>query len=367
MNETSTDGNSANNLEFQGKIAIITDVPSHEDDFHSPDRLVKKYGAKKIVHVTWPRDFVAERGKISESVAALAADREIKALIISQAVPGTNDAIDKFKQIRDDVFIVFCTCQEPAAETTMRANLLFDCNQVGMGSAMARQAKKQGAKVFIHYTFPRHMSQPLLSARRDAIKQECLKEGIFFVDAIAPDPTGEAGFEGAQKFITEDVPKLVAKYGEDTAFFSTNCAHQKALIRAVVDCHAIFPQPCCPSPFHGFPEALGINAESGYADLNYVIGEACLIAEEKNMTDRLSTWPVSASMMFTNAGAEYAVKWINDEVPKIGIDRTVLEDCMNAYIEEVIGEASVAYISSCTVGGKTYENYKLVLMSYLDF
>jgi len=159
----------------------------------------------------------------------------------------------------------------------------------------------------------------------------------------------------------------VARYGEDTAFYSTTCSLQAPLIKAVVDSHAIYPQPCCPSPYHGFPEALGIKMGEGQADLNHVISEACRIAAEKNMTDRLSTWPVASGMMFANAGAEYAIKWLNGEVPKAGIDRLVLEGCMNKIVEEVIGEVSNIYMTSYSSGDRVFDNYKLILMSYLDF
>jgi len=139
------------------------------------------------------------------------------------------------------------------------------------------------------------------------------------------------------------------------------------LIKAVVDNHAIYPQPCCPSPLHGFPEALGIDKAKGRSDIYYLISEASRIAAEKNMTDRLSTWPISASMMFTNAGAEYAIKWINGEVSKTGIDNQVLMDCMNNYIEDVIGEESCVLLRPYSDGDIIYNNYKQVLMSYLDF
>jgi len=360
--------NKDDDMLFPGKIAIITDPPAiNKDDFHSADRLIEKYGDDKIVHTTWPEVFMAEQDKVIDIVTDLAKDRDVKVLIISQAIQGTNTAIDELKKTRGDIFIACSTVQESSYDASRRANLLFNYNHMGMGSAMVKQAKKQGAKVFVHYSFPRHMVQRILSNRLEMIKGTCAAEGIKFVYATAPDSAGEAGLTSAHQFILEDVPKLVAKYGEDTAFFSTCCSHQVSLIKAVVDSHAIYPQPCCPSPYHGFPEALGIKTDNGKDDLNYVIGEACRIAAEKNMTDRLSTWPVSASMMFTNAGAEYAIKWIRDEVPKTGIDETVLREGMAAFVNEAIGEAASVYINSYSEGGQTYNNYKLVLMSYLDF
>ena len=310
---------------------------------------------------------MAGQKQMIDTVGSLAADMDIRALIINQAVEGSNAAVAKLKETRDDIFVVYCNTNEKYSLASAHASLVMNFDELGMGKAMVEQAKKQGAKVFVHYSFPRHMAIPILSRRRDYIQEICLKEGMQFVDAAVPDPTDSAGPETALQFILEDVPRMTARYGEDTAFFATNCAQQTPLIKAVVDSHAIYPQPCCPSPFHGFPEALGIDISGALAGLNHVISEACRIAEEKNMTDRLSTWPVSVAMMFANAGAEYAIKWINDEVSKAGIDKTILAECMNAYIEEVIGEASNVYITSYSDENITYDNFKLILMSYLDF
>ena len=360
-------GKTANDQLFPGKIAVVTGSTSNEDDFYSAKQLVAKYGNDKIIHVIWPQNFLAHQNKIIDIGSALATDVEIKALIINQALPGTNAAVDKFKETRDDVLIIYCTSHEAIEEVTARANLILEPNELDMGPAMVKQARKQGAKVFVHYSFERHMSQPILSGCFRLIQDACAAEDIKLVYAAALDPAGEAGIAGARQFILEDVPKLVAKYGEDTAFYCTNCALQASLIRAVVDSHAIYPQPCCPSPFHGFPDALGINTDGDHSDLNHIINEACRIAAEKNMTDRLSTWPVSASMMFMNAGAKYAIKWIKGLVPKTDIDDRVLEYCMNEYVKEVVGEGVEVEMVSRTENGTTYDNFKLLLMSYLDF
>jgi len=357
----------ANKPEFPGRIAVITMPPAiNDDDFHSVDRLLERYGAEKIIHSAWPEDFMGEHDKMMATVAKLAQDREVNTVIISQAVPGTNAAIDKFKETRDDVFIIFASTRETAASAAARANLLLGPNEPGLAAAIVGQARKQGAKVFVHYSFPRHMAQDLLRERREIMHLECLKEGVLFVDAMAMDPADRHGLASAQQFIVENVPKLVAYYGHDTAFFATNCHLQVPLIKAVVNSRAIFPQPCCPSPFHGFPEALGIDTKGGFADLTYLIGEACRIAAEKNMTDRLSTWPVSGSMLFTNAGAEYAIKWIKDEVSRNDFDDRILAQCMNSVIAEAVGEECNVNLTSYSEGDKTYNNYKLVLMGYLD-
>ena len=356
-------------LQFPGKIAVITNpVEMKQDDYYSVDRLYAKYGTDKIIHITWPADFISEQKQVEKTILNPAANPEVKALVINQVVSGTNAAVKKLKEIRSDIFIVYTTSvHDTISEAIENADLLLIHNMVGCGSAMVKQAKKQGAKVFVYYSFPRHMAAPILANSRDLVRETCLNEGLKFLELTALDPADEPGIPAAQQFIQEDVPKVVAEYGEDTAFYSTNCYLQAPLIKAVIDNHAIFIQTCCPSPFHGFPEALGLKTGKGISDLNKLINDICSIAIEKNMTDRLSTWPVSASMMYTNAGAEYAVKWLRGEVPKDHIDNKVLKECLDSYIEDVIGEESYVHMASYTEGDKTYNNFKMVLMSYLDF
>jgi len=368
MTENSKITESGNNPVFPGKIAVITGPPSLlEDDFHSPDLLIRKYGKGKVVHIVWPDNQMSEEERMSNAVSSITDDEEIRVLIINQALKGTNAAVEKFRKTRKNVFVIFSKAHEDSGEAVKLADLLFRPNEPGMGSEMVHQAKKQGAKTFVHYSFPRHMAIRILAARRDITRETCEAVGIRFVDAEVPDPTDEAGVDFAAHFIKEDVPKLVAKYGEDTAFFCTNCTMQTQLIRSVIDSHAIFTQPCCPSPYHGFPEAMGIKTAGDWTDVTRVITEASRIAGEKNMTDRISTWPVSSSAMSTCAGAEYAIKWLNGEVPETGIDDGILFECMSDYITEVIGEESNVYMKSYTEDGVVYENYKVILMSYLDF
>jgi hypothetical protein len=257
---STSSGRDNNHQAFPGKIAVIIgDVSVNKDEFNSAEQLVAKKKKKKIIHVKeqveFPDgDFAGIEKQYIDTANALAADREIRALILNQAYPGSNAAVDLLKETRDDVFVVYCGPHEPILEVVKRANLILGLNELKMGRAMTEQAKKQGAKVFVHYSFPRHMAISFLIDRRDLIRETCKALDIKFVDATAPDPRGETGVTAARQFILEDVPKLAAMYGEDIAFFCTNCALQIPLIKAVVDCHASYPQPCCPSLFHGFPK-----------------------------------------------------------------------------------------------------------------
>jgi hypothetical protein len=347
-----------------GKVAIITNtVSQNEEEYRSAQAMVAKYGEDKIVHELWPDNFMTEQEQMISVLGKLAADPDIKAVIINQAVPGTNAAVDKFLETKkkDDVLIVYATPQENPPDVAARADFILQPDELAMGTTVPEQAAKMGAKVFVHYSFPRHMSQVLLSTRRDMMKETCATLGIEFVDATAPDPTGDAGLAGAQQFILEDVPKMVEKYGKDTAFFSTNCAMQVPLVKACFDEGAIYPQPCCPSPYHGYPSALGVEVpEDLVGGMQDVIDQTTKIITDAGLGGRFSTWPVPAAMMSTIASCEYAIKWMNGETDG-KVDQKVLEQCMSDYAGMPIK------LNPYTEGSTTYDHYYMFLMDFLTY
>lgn len=348
---------------FEGKIAIVTNTLSqNEEEYRSAQEMVSRYGEDKVVHVLWPDNFMTEQEQMISIITKLGSDPEIKALVINQAVPGTNAAVDKLLETRDDMFIVLCSPQENPPDAVQRADLILQFDELGMGYTLPEQAKALGAKTFVHYSFPRHMSVVMLSARRDIMKTECERIGVEFVDATAPDPTGDAGVTGAQLFILEDVPKMVEKYGKDTAFFSTNCSMQTPLIKACLDEGAIYPQPCCPSPYHGFPAALGIESVGYTTDaMANVISETAKKLQEGGVLGRFSTWPVPVAMMNTVAGSEYAIKWIKGEVGD-ELDIDVLEELMTEYAKG-IKVTTTPYSENST----EYQTFRLIMMDFLTY
>ena len=79
----------------------------------------------------------------------------------------------------------------------------------------------------------------------------------------------DAGTSGTQQFVLEDVPRAVDQYGTETAFFGTNTSQQEPMIKCVVNTKSYFTMPSDPSPFVGFPSALGIEvpADKLYEDV----------------------------------------------------------------------------------------------------
>lgn len=344
------------------KIGILTGtVSQNEEEYRAAEDVQKKYGEDKIVLMTYPDKFMDEQDTTIANIMSLASDPDMKAIVICQAVPGVSAGIKKAKEVRDDILFIAAVPGEDPPMISEAADVVLAVDELAMGTTIIDQAEKMGAKVFVHYSFPRHMSYALLAARRDLLKENAEKKGIEFVDATAPDPTGDAGVTGAQQFILEDVPKMVAKYGKDTAFFSTNCSMQIPLIKSVVETGAIYPQPCCPSPFHGFPAALDVNVpDDKKGDIPFMVEQVKGILAEKGMTGRLSTWPVPANMMFIEAGAAYGIAYANGEFTE-----KLNADAMKKYMEEY-AETEVK-IDTLKEEGKTYDNYLMILVDFLNF
>ena len=296
------------------KIAVYTGTVSQgEEEFRAAEKMAKKY-PDIIVTQTYPDNFTKEQETVIANALSLVSDPDVKALVMVQAVPGACAAFEKVREARPDVLIIGGVPGEDPDMIAKKADIVLQGDELAMGYAIPAQAKKLGADTFVHYSFPRHMSYPLLAQRRDIFKVECEKLGMKFVDATAPDPTGDAGVPGAQQFILEDVPRKVKELGKNTNFFSTNCAMQEPLIKSVLDQGAIYAQQCCPSPYHAYPGALGISVEGHEGDVEYLIEQIKAKVAEKGGTGRFSTWPVPINMMFVEAGVEYAKGYLEGTI-----------------------------------------------------
>lgn len=348
------------------KIAIYTNtVSQNEEEFRSGEQAQKKYPGM-IVTQTMPDNFMKEQETLISNAVSLVSDPTVKALIMNQAVPGAAAAFDKVRAARPDVLLIAI---QPAETDVIpgKADVILQADDLKMGYTITAQAKKTGAKTFVHYSFPRHMSYPMLAARRDIFKAECEKLGMKFVDATAPDPTGDAGLPGAQQFIIEDIPRKVAEFGKDTNFFSTNCGMQEPLIKTALAQGAIVAQQCCPSPYHGYPGALGIKIPADKAgDVKFIVGEITAKIGEKGGKGRFSTWPVPISMLNTAAAVEYAKMYAEGKL-KGKNDAEALKKAFQAADQS-------AKVDFSTYTGKNkegkeikYENFYLLISDYITF
>ncbi|NMA72718.1 MAG: DUF3798 domain-containing protein [Bacteroidales bacterium] len=345
------------------KIGIITGTVSQgEEEYQAAQKMLETYGSDKIVTATYPDNFATETEATIAQVVGLASDPAIKAIVFVQSVPGAAAAIDKVRETREDMLFINGVIAEDPATIASKADICLLVDEISMGTSVVEQAAKQGAKTFVHISFARHLSYATIAARRELFIETCEKMGIEYVEATAPDPTGDAGVSGAQQWIIENVPEYVKQYGEDTAFFSTNCAMMEPLIRTVAEEKAIFPQQCCPSPYHGFPAAMGIDVTGHEGDVEYMLDSITDKVADYGNTGRMSTWSVPVNMLMVESGVRYAIEFCEGRTDG-RVDEKVLFEIFN----EVAGGEEVTVNKYVDEAKGTLENFYLLLCPFRDF
>ncbi len=343
------------------KIGVMTGTAvQNEEELRAAENAQAKYG-DIITMTTYPAKFTTETETTISNLTALAADPQVKALVIVQAVVGTAAAIDKVRATRPDMLIIAGTPGEDRDLIAGKADIVLQTNDIERGVNIVEQAHKMGAKKFVHYSFARHMSVQNLYDRRVLMEETCNELGIEFILADAPDPTAEGGTAATQQFIMEDIPRKVDEHGKDTAFFGTNCAMMEAMIKQTIATGAIFPVQCCPSPYHALPGALGISIpDDKKGDVDYAMQQIAAKLEEAGMAGRVSTWPVPVNMLYVEAGVEYAKAYLDgktDGKNDSAVLEQILKDCAGGAV----------YLSNLTTDKGTYENYYLFLSDYVNF
>ena len=354
-------GGSAEKESGNYKIGIITGTVSQgEEEYQAAQNLKAKYG-DKVVTATYPDNFSTETEQTIATVTNMAADPDVKAIVFVQAVPGAAAAINKVKETRDDILFVTGVCAEDPAVIAAAADICMLVDEISMGNTIIEQAAKQGAKTFVHVSFERHLGYATIAARQALFKENCARLGLEYVEATAPDPTGDAGVTGAQAWVTENIKTYVDKYGKDTAFFSTNCSMQVPLIQQCAELGAIYPQQCCPSPYHGYPSAFNISTEGHEGDVPYMLEQIKAKVAEYGNTGRMSTWEVPVNMVMIEAGFNYAEKWIKGEIKDRCDEAALLKE-----IQAIAGDAASITKYADEASGEI-ANFFMILCPFYDF
>ena len=343
------------------KIGIITGTASQGDEeISTAMRMKEKYG-DMIVTATYPDNFSSETEQVIATATNMAADPAVKAIVWCQAVDGTVAAINKVKETRDDILFIGGIATEAPAVVAQTLDIVMMNDEIQLGFDIIDQAVKQGAKTFVHISFERHLGITTIAQRQANFKQRCAELGVKYVEATAPDPTGDAGVPGAQAWITNNIKVLVEEHGKDTAFFSTNCSMQVPLIQQVAELGAIYPLQCCPSPFHAYPSAFNIDMEGHTGDTEYLLGKITEAVAEKGNSGRMSTWTVPVAMMIIEAGVEYAIKWCKGEITE-----RYDEAAMLAELQKIGGE-EVKWSAYVDTDAGELANFRMIIAPFYDF
>lgn len=313
------------------RIGIVTGTVSQsEDDLRGAERLIQEYGAVQnggiIQHVTYPDNFMDEAETTISTIAGLADDPRIKAVIVNQAIPGTTEAFRRIKERRPDVLTFAGEAHEDPGVIQTSSDLVINNDFVARGFLIINTAKNLGVDTFVHISFPRHMSYETLSRRASIMEVAAQDLGIRFVRETAPDPTSDVGVAGAQQYILERVPAWIEQYGQNAAFFVTNDAHTEPLLKQLLAYGGYFIEADLPSPLMGYPGALGIDLSAEAGDFPAILSKVEQSVIEKGGAGRFGTWAYSYGYTTTAGLGQHAINVLNGE-SEVGN----LSDLMKAY------------------------------------
>ena len=338
------------------KIAILTGSEAQSsEEYMAAMNAVETYGAERVIVEYYADNFADNPEATTEQILDLAMNRDVSAIIVAQSVPGTLEGFEMARDNREDILLVSVVPMEDFGDMSNAADILLYSDEPAQAETIMRKCEEWGIDVLVHYSFDRHMQIGSIWARRNAMYARAEELGIEFLDVKIPDPVSSAGLEGARSFIEENLPEVMAEYeGQKVAFFSTNCGVQATLQSAVLEHDlAYYPQPCCPSPYHGFGEALGVVDELDYgrpAEALRTVAEALF---ERNAADRFSTWAAPVNMGMVDVAAEYAMLYADEKIS----DRND---------GELLNELFNEHFSGATIHTEFHNGYS-ILLAPIDF
>lgn len=363
QNTASTTKASSSSSADDFHIGIATGTVSQsEDDLRGAEALIKEYGSVAnggmIQHVTYPDNFMEEQETTIAVIAGMADDPKMKAIIVSQAIPGTTEAFRQIKEKRPDIICIAGEAHEDIPQISKTADLVANNDFVARGYLIIRTAHELGCDTFVHISFPRHMSYETLSRRAAIMKAACDEFGMKFVQETAPDPTSDVGVAGAQQYILEKVPAWINQYGTKSAFFCTNDAHTEPLLKQLITYGGYFIEADLPSPLMGYPGALGLDLSKEAGDFAAILKKVESALVERGAANRFGTWAYSYGYTQSAALSQHAINVIRGE-SKL----TEMKDLQKAYDKYTPGAHwNGAFYTNANTGAKL----RNVMLVYQD-
>ena len=332
---------------------MISPIATREEYYRTAEMLMEQYGADKFIMDVYPEDPQNEQEVTISKALNIAMNPEVKAMIFDSADIGTIAAVNKIKEERPDMKILFGSLNEDVYEMAAVGDLLLTIDPEGYGKSVAQMAVDTGAKHFVFYSFARHMSNSMKVRYLNAMQGVCEANNVAFEQVTMPDPMGDAGVSGAQQFMLESIPSLMEQYGtKDVAYFATVSTIQEAMLKTIIENGGIYPCHTDPSPFSAFSGALGLEIDDAHKyDAEYVTKLITEKLGESNMNGRVGGWEKSYVRCELETLIQYAIAYsegktnevdgLPDEVvmkeifQKIYGDSVEFQNCVNDTTNEV--------------------------------
>lgn len=355
---TQSGGKEASKDEYH--IAIVTPTLStSEDEYRAGEEMAKKY-PEIVKHLTLPENFEEEIETCISTIVSAADDPLMKAVVVASGQSGLIPAFQQIKEKNPDILTITAPIFDEPEMMSEYIDLNLDTNWLERGRTIVEKANKMGAKTFVHYSFPTHLSKPLISARKDKMKETCEKLGMKFVEVVTPDPQTGDSVEAMQQFLQEDIPRQIKKYGKDTNIFGSNCPMYDVIIKEALNLKYIVAEQCCPTPTQAYPTVLGLEIseedQTNFDKINEMITEK---VDAAGMKGRLSGWPISVTVYMPEFAVEVAKEVIENDFDYK--DATKL----NELTKEKFG-VEVDY-TKLEDKGKNFDNYFVMLMESIFY
>jgi hypothetical protein len=309
---------------FAYHIGIVTGTASQaEEDFRGAEDLIWRYGSVDnggiIRHITYPDDFMTRREAVITGITALAEDPLMKAIIVNQGVPGTAEAFRRIREQYPDILLFVGESHEDPQVIQRAATLAVNADFISRGYTIPWAAKQLGADTFVHISFPRHMNSESLGLRRQIFEEACADLGLEFVSVTVPDPIAEGGIAAAQRYITEQAPRWVSRYGKNAVFFCANDAHTEPLLKQLFTHGGMFVEANLPSPLMGYPGALGIDLSAEAGNFPAILRKLEDAVTAKGGAGRFGVWTYSFGHAVSAGLGEFARRILDG---KASVDST---------------------------------------------
>lgn len=360
--ETTMSGIAADYMGFEGKIGIMVGtISTSEEEYRTAELWQETFGADKVVIQNYPDNFMKEEETTISNMLALVSDPEVKAIVFCQGVPGCTAAIEAAKEKRPDVLYINCGPNEDPQITAPVADVLIDVDWINKPITMVDRAKEMGAETLIIYSFPRMQSYAKNEYSVAKAEERCNELGIDFVYAVIPDPQSDAGQAGTQQYCLEDVPKMLEKYGPNTAFWDINLFSSVAVIKALLDAgEGIYMDSSQSSPFLGYPDAFGIEIPADKkGDAAWIVEQLSAVCTEHGANGRFSVRSAPTMPNTLSVGALYSARYLLGET-EAKFDEAVLRQCYSDLTGIPVDEVMFSMYNN-PLNGESYDNYCMIL------
>jgi hypothetical protein len=318
------------------KIGVVTPTLScSEDEFRAGENMAEKYPGI-VEHIVLPEDTNENpQGGISQ-IVSLADDKDMKAIVVASGQAGLLPGFQKVKEKRPDILTVTAPIWDDPDMMAEYIDINLDTDWIRRGETIATKAHEMGAKTFVHYSFPTHLSTESVSKRRDMMKETSEKLGMKFVEVVTPDPQTGDGATAMLQFLREDIPRQIEKYGPDTNIFGSNCPMYDVILDEALKLKFIVAEQCCPTPTQAYPTVMGLEIDEedagNFDKINEMITEK---SKEAGMTGRLSGWPIPATIFLPEYAVELSKYIIDNEAD---IEKDILnKDFLDKFGKDTFG------------------------------